>query len=101
MLRFRLAFWLLVLGLSACTVGPNYTPPQPLSSKTIQSGKFVRAGDAQAMAPVARWWVELRDPVLTDLIDKGLREAPGLIVAEARVRQARAGVAGARADSTP
>jgi NodT family efflux transporter outer membrane factor (OMF) lipoprotein len=30
-----------------------------------------------------------------------LREAPGLIVAEARVRQARAGVAGARADSTP
>ena len=98
MTRLRLTFLVPALMLGACTAGTNYVPP---STTAIQAGKFVRAGDADAAAPVARWWEELGDPVLTGLIDKGLREAPGVAAAEARVRQARAGLTGARADRLP
>ena len=100
-MRIRLAIVVPALALGACTAGTNYVPPQPPSSAALQTGKFVRAGDAEAAAPVARWWEGLGDPVLTGLIDKGLREAPGIAAAEARVRQARAGLAGTRADRMP
>jgi NodT family efflux transporter outer membrane factor (OMF) lipoprotein len=99
--RRGLLIALLALTLGACTSGPDYAPPQPSSSHALQSGKFIRAGDADAAAPVARWWDSLDDPVLTGLIDKGLREAPGIAAAEARVRQARAALAGMRANTMP
>ena len=90
------------LALGACTAGPDYAPPQPLAgAPALQAGKFVRAGDADAAAPVARWWEGLGDPALTALIDKGLREAPSIAAAGARIRQARAGLAGTRASSLP
>ena len=91
----------MALVLGGCTAGPDYAPPKPLSSPALQTGKFVRAGDIEAAAPVARWWEGLGDPVLTGLIDKGLREAPGIAAARARVRQARAGLAGARTGGLP
>lgn len=92
---------LLLLGLGACTAGPNYNPPQPPSSSALRSGKFLRAGDTLVAAPVARWWEGLGDPVLTALVDKGLHEAPGIAAAQARVRQARAGLTTARANMLP
>jgi NodT family efflux transporter outer membrane factor (OMF) lipoprotein len=91
----------LLLVLGACTAGPNYQPPQSPSSPALQSGKFLRAGDTQPDVPVARWWEGLGDPSLTDLIDKALREAPSIAAAEARVRQARAGLSNARASMLP
>jgi NodT family efflux transporter outer membrane factor (OMF) lipoprotein len=92
---------LLLLNLGACTAGPDYKPPQPPASSALQSGKFLRAGDTLAAIPVARWWEGLNDPVLTGLIDKGLREAPGIAAAEARLRQARAGLTTARSSMLP
>lgn len=91
----------MALALGGCTAGPDYVPPKAPSSPALQTGKFVRAGDAEAATPAARWWEGLGDPVLTGLIDKGLREAPAIAAAEARVRQARAGLAGVRADTMP
>jgi outer membrane protein, multidrug efflux system len=98
-MRTWLAPILPLLALAGCTAGPDYAPPQPPSA--AQSGKFVRAGQAQAATPAARWWQGLGDPVLTGLIDKGLRDAPGIAAAQARVRQARAGLAGTRAAALP
>lgn len=99
--RSQLSIALLALAAGACTAGPDYTPPQPVAGPALKSGKFVRAGDTEATAPLARWWEGLGDPVLTGLIDKGLRASPGLAAAEARVRQARADLARARADMLP
>ena len=97
----RLAALPLLLALGACTAGPDYAPPQPPSAPARKSGAFIRQGGAEAKAPVARWWEGLEDPVLTDLIDRGLKGAPGIAAAEARVRQARAGLAKARTGGLP
>lgn len=90
-----------ILGLGACTAGPDYAPPSAPAAPALQAGKFLRAGDTQAVAPAARWWDGLGDPVLARLIDKGLRESPSLAAAGARIRQARANLAGARGNMLP
>jgi NodT family efflux transporter outer membrane factor (OMF) lipoprotein len=89
------------LALGACTAGPDYAPPPAAAAPALKAGKFLRAGDAQAVAPVARWWDGLGDAALAGLIDKGLRESPSLAAAEARIRQARASLAGARGNMLP
>lgn len=91
----------LLAALGACTAGSDYAPPRPPAAPALQDGKFVRGGDTDSAAPAARWWEGLDDAALTDLIDKGLREAPGIAAAEARVRQARAALAGSRAGGLP
>ncbi len=98
--RLTLSLGLPVL-LSACTAGPNYQPPSQLANGATLQGRFLRAGDADTSAPIARWWVGLDDAELTRLIEQGLAAAPRIEAAEARVRQARAGLAGARARLLP
>jgi outer membrane protein TolC len=95
-MRLRLLLLAMSGTLGACTVGPDYAPPQPPSSAALQSGTFLRAGEAvEAEMPAARWWDGMDDPVLSDLIDRGLREAPEIAVATARIRKARSGLAAA------
>ncbi len=85
------------LALAGCMAGPNHVPP-----KNAEAGAaFLRAGDAQAAAPAARWWDDLGDPLLSELVAKGLRNAPAVAAAEARVRQARAGLRASRAALLP
>jgi outer membrane protein, multidrug efflux system len=78
----------IALLLSGCMVGPNYhgapvvTPP---------ANAFQRADGATVNAePTAQWWIALGDPVLNHLIDATLAANPGVAVARARVREARA-----------
>ncbi|MCB2059529.1 MAG: efflux transporter outer membrane subunit [Novosphingobium sp.] len=85
------------LALAACKAGPDYAPPELPAT----GDAFLRAGAADAAAPAARWWEEFGDPLLTDLVDKGLQGAPGIAEAEARLRQARAGLAASRASLFP
>jgi NodT family efflux transporter outer membrane factor (OMF) lipoprotein len=101
MRRRTLFIGLPALVLSACSAGPDYAPPPLPSAPALQSGKFVRAGAVDVAGPVARWWESIADPTLTRLIDKGLRDAPGLAAAEARVRQARASLSSARGAMLP
>ena len=90
---------LALLGLLAgCTVGPNYAgAPKPVS----QAPAFVRAGYAQATAPVARWWEALGDPVLDDLVTRTLAANPNVAAAQAHLRQARAALRVERANDLP
>ena len=78
----------IALMLSGCMVGPNYhgapvvTPP---------ANAFQRADGATVNAePTTQWWTALGDPVLNHLIDATLAANPGVAVARARVREARA-----------
>lgn len=88
---------IVTLLLAGCKAGPDYARPELPAT----GDAFLRAGDSDAAAPAARWWEGLGDPLLTDLIDKGLESAPGIAAAEARLRQARAGLAGSRAALLP
>ncbi|HTC44938.1 MAG TPA: efflux transporter outer membrane subunit [Steroidobacteraceae bacterium] len=78
----------IALILAGCTVGPDYHGP-PTVTPTNQG--FVRADAAAASADQpAHWWSALGDPELNHLIDETLAANPGVDVARARVRQARA-----------
>ena len=100
-MRCQTACLALALALSACASGPDYAPPAAPGSKALAAGAFLRAGDTNAAAPLARWWEGLGDAQLDGLVVKGLAEAPTLAAAEARLRAARAGLAATRSSLLP
>jgi NodT family efflux transporter outer membrane factor (OMF) lipoprotein len=88
--------------LTGCTVGPNYGGPPAV---VAPAAAFHRAGDlgnAAGSGPVlARWWTSLNDGELDRLEDLALAGSPDLAIAEARLRQSRAGLNAARANLWP
>nr|WP_294847398.1 efflux transporter outer membrane subunit [uncultured Sphingomonas sp.] len=100
--RLRSAVLVLTLATTACTtVGPNYTGAPPVAGDASQRGAFLRAGEAVAQAPAARWWEALNDPALTTLIDDALTQSPNVAIAEAKISQARAGLAATKTAVLP
>src|SRR3546814_1639004 len=67
------------------------------------SKTFVRADQAAMPVPpqLTPWWRTLNDPLLDQLITRALSSNPSIEVAEARVRQARSQMRGARAALAP
>ncbi len=58
------------IGLSACSVGPNYTPPETPLPQTWQSAlKQPELPDSRVLA---EYWKNLKDPVLDQLIARAL-----------------------------
>ncbi|MBE7209590.1 MAG: efflux transporter outer membrane subunit [Gluconacetobacter diazotrophicus] len=93
---------LLLLPLAACEVGPDYAGP-PRTAAEAEPG-FVRATEPLTVAALptrADWWRALGDPELDRIEAAALAGAPDLDVARARLREARAERAGARADLLP
>ncbi|BAI98624.1 membrane protein [Sphingobium sp. TA15] len=93
---------LALLALAACTAGPDYHGPEA-ARPVSPAAQFARAPtDASAQAPAsAAWWTALGDPVLDALESRALAANPGVAVAEARVRQARASLRTERANALP
>lgn len=89
--------------LAGCTtVGPNYAGAPDAAPQAVSRGTFARAGaDALAAAPAARWWESLGDPVLNQLVEQALADAPGIAAANARVAQSRAALAANRTAVLP
>ncbi|UOP10534.1 efflux transporter outer membrane subunit [Pseudomonas palleroniana] len=94
---------LLTVGLlSACTVGPDYPGAPTVAPKTLAAGRLPHAGNHASNAPaVAQWWRTLGDSQLNGLIEQALQNSPDIATAQARVKQARASLSGARADAMP
>jgi len=84
---------------TACAVGPDYKGPPKV---TDINGTFVRApAPGSDQAPTARWWTELHDPLLNELIERALEANPSVEVATARLHEARAALASERAQELP
>ncbi|NVZ22606.1 efflux transporter outer membrane subunit [Pseudomonas costantinii] len=94
---------LLAIGLlSACTVGPDYQGAPNVAPKTLAAGRLPHADSASSTTPaVAQWWRTLGDSQLNALIDQALQNSPDIATAQARLRQSRASLSGARADAMP
>lgn len=77
---------LAVLALAGCVVGPNYSRP----AARLET-RFV-GGDAGSVGAVAHqaWWADYRDPVLNDLVARGLGQSLDVIAATERIRAAEA-----------
>ncbi|MES1923832.1 TolC family protein [Salinisphaera sp. T31B1] len=81
-------YWLvaLTLGLGACAVGPDYTPP-------VTPGAELQTDDQSAFvtqSPEAAWWAQFDDPELDSLVTRALGSNLDLQIALDRVRAARA-----------
>jgi len=88
---------------AGCTVGPDYHGAPQVAGNAIDAGKFPRAPEgADNRAPrAADWWHALGDTELDGLIESALKQSPDIRAARARVRQARAGLAGNKANLFP
>ncbi|MGY2167134.1 efflux transporter outer membrane subunit [Pseudomonas gingeri] len=93
----------LVMGLLAgCTVGPDYHGAPAVAEKTQAVGRFAHADPGAATAPaVAHWWRTLGDAQLDSLVETALNDSSDIHVAQARLRQARAGLHGQQAAGQP
>ncbi len=74
---------LLLAGCAA--VGPDYTPPE---APKAEAELF--AGTGYEAESLANWWRDFQDPLLCDLIEEGLCNAPTVEAAVARLRAQRA-----------
>ncbi len=85
----RTALVALLIGTFAgCAVGPNYTRPnEPVPASWAEP---LAAGESQAPATLAAWWRAFQDPDLDELAGTAVRTNLTVLVAEARVREARA-----------
>jgi NodT family efflux transporter outer membrane factor (OMF) lipoprotein len=84
--------------LAGCmTVGPDYKAPpvQPVQLQGTADPAF------SSMSPVADWWSQFNDPVLTQLMHGALAGNLDLRIAMARVRMARAAFTEQRLDQLP
>ncbi len=89
----------IVLLLQACTVGPNYRPPESASLGVPQdySGPAV----AGALPDISTWWTTFGDAELTTIIDRARKGNLDIAQAVARLKQAREGLVQARAALLP
>ncbi len=84
-----------LLPVAGCMVGPNYEPPattMPSAYREPTSRPTTAPASADTSAPAEiRWWRNLGDPQLTALVEKSITANYGVAVAQARLREARAG----------
>lgn len=94
--RQPIAAALLALLLAACA-GTDV----PLNSEVRLPPAFDQAQAAQGSADIAQWWRQWHDPVLSGLIEQGLRQSHDIRIAESRLNEARAVSRAADADRGP
>jgi outer membrane protein, multidrug efflux system len=82
----RVAVLLLCSVAAGCAVGPNYTAPT-----TALPAAFVE-GDGSSLGTVANraWWQDFRDPMLNQLVTRGLAQNLDVMAANERINAAEA-----------
>ena len=91
------------LWLAGCAaVGPNYSAPETATPATWQGAPAARVALSPA-APeeLARWWRQLGDPLLSQLVGQTMQNSLDLRAAQAKLREARARRALAGANRFP
>lgn len=89
----------LTLLLGGCKVGPNYSPPattMPAAYGELGSGATTQPTTRSTTAPdpaaqEIRWWQRFDDAQLTWLVEQAVQSNNSVAIAEARLREARAG----------
>jgi hypothetical protein len=81
---------LLVMSLSACTVGPDFHKPE--ARQIAEWSKPSKAAASQAVAETMdeRWWEVFSDPKLSALSQRALTDNLDLKLASSRLQQSRA-----------
>ncbi|HSO08893.1 MAG TPA: hypothetical protein VLR45_02805, partial [Desulfoprunum sp.] len=98
MMRAGFVILVVTLGLTACSVGPDYRRPDLDLPATYRDA--VAPAELPAVAALP-WWQVYGDPTLKGLIATGLAGNLDVQLAAARVQEARAVLAGARSPALP
>lgn len=92
---------LLMLALSACTIGPDYSrPPVATPSEFKEMGPW-KPAEPQDLKDRGAWWELYGDETLNRLMPRVVASNQNLKIFEARYRAAEAAAAGARANLYP
>lgn len=92
------------LSLAGCiSVGPDYQRPQLDLPQVSQASQTIQASSAQQAqhAALKTWWKGLQDPVLDQLIEDALKQNQDLLIATARMDEAKATAGVALANRFP
>lgn len=75
-----------VSGLAACTpVGPNFKSPE-----MVVAQRFAQTGSVQLRSTIdPAWWRQLKDPLLNDMMDRGLSQNLTLQLMQERIAEAQ------------
>jgi multidrug efflux system outer membrane protein len=84
------------LSVTACKRGPDFEPPAPIAP--VEFRTEIPEGASVANT---EWWDLYQDPVLRDLITRGLANNRSLREAMARIDEARTGLTIARSEKLP
>jgi NodT family efflux transporter outer membrane factor (OMF) lipoprotein len=96
----RIALGVLIAGLTACAVGPNFKRPAP--PKTTSYGTAPMAGQTAStestggdpqrfvadMDIPSQWWTLFKSPSLNQMVEEALKANPNVGAAQAALRQA-------------
>ena len=76
--------------LGACTVGPDYRPPEtPMPSGFAASANAQGTVAHAAAIDLTKWWASLDDAELQSLIERALKASPDIEIALTRLQEAR------------
>ncbi|SEJ28230.1 outer membrane protein, multidrug efflux system [Sphingobium sp. AP50] len=92
---------LLPMLLAACSMAPDYHPPEAAAPATFKEVAGWIAAQPMDAAPRGAWWEAFGDPVLNDLEARAEKASPTLAAALARYDQARAAARIEGADLLP
>ncbi|MDP1977526.1 efflux transporter outer membrane subunit [Undibacterium sp.] len=97
--KFILTTLVASMVLAGCaSVGPNYQRP---ALETPASLGVVATQNKQGAVDYAAWWKNFQDPVLDSLLDEASKNNQDLILAAARIEEARAVAVGANSNRYP
>src|SRR6266403_1203427 len=79
-------------GLSACSVGPDFTLPETRlpGSYIVKLDATTSTAKPAASVDLTQWWRSFRDPQLVSLVERSIAANPDIAIALARLQQARA-----------
>lgn len=99
------AYFIIVLGvltlLSACTVGPDYVRPAAVTPPVFKEMSGWKVAQPRDRTIRGKWWEIYNDELLNELEEKVDVSNQNVAAAEARFRQARSQLQGARAGYVP
>jgi len=87
--------------LAGCATGPRYVRPEMPTPSAFHMATAVEARAAHGNVDLVAWWRAFDDPLLANLVERGLAQNLDLQQAVARVAQSRAALKGANAALLP
>ncbi len=91
----------LLLALSACTIGPDYSRPPVATPPAFKEMGPWKVAEPADMKDRGAWWQIYGDETLNQLVPRVVASNQNLKIFEARYRAAEAAAAGARANFYP